>query len=221
MSVADNRNPFIALVEQYFGLDQNLINGAQYYDRYEGCKGVPFFMSIGFMEGDITIKKRLYQDVRIRYDMLSQCVEVEYDFFYGGNSWLVAVTDHIEAFQIGEYHFMKLNLEGPPGKFYQVIRTKRFTCYVHWEKKLSPLQNDPFFTHEFSDPKPTCLLDMDGEINKFKNRKAFAEQFPEHLQKEIKNLFKRNQFKVQRASPNELLLNMNAVGNLLSSGGLP
>lgn len=53
MSVADNRNPFIALVEQYFGLDQNLINGTQYYDRYEGCKGVPFFKSIVFMEGGV------------------------------------------------------------------------------------------------------------------------------------------------------------------------
>ncbi|MEN8227510.1 MAG: hypothetical protein ABFS38_05090 [Bacteroidota bacterium] len=220
-TVPANGISYVELVEQSFGLDQDLINGIQYFDRYMGYKGVPYFVSIGFMDGELTIKERVYQDVRIRYDLFSQSVEVEYDYFFGGASWLVAVTDHIEAFKFGEYPFIKLDIEESSGKFYQVIRTNQFTCYVHWEKKILPIQNDQFFTEEFSAPKSTCLLEMNGEINVFKNRKSFAELFPEHQRKEIKRLYRKNQFRVKKASPNELVYHMNAVANLIKNGTLP
>ncbi len=217
----DNQISYTDLVRRSYGLDQNLINGVQFFDRYMGCKGVPYFMSIGFVEGNLTIQERNYSDARIRYDLVAQKVEIEYDNLYSGYGWLISVLDHLEAFQLGNYSFRKLNLDGGSEKFYQVIQTAWFTCYVHWEKKLNPLQGDAVFTHEFSKINSSCLVEIDGELSSFRNRKALVERFPEHLQREIKRLLKKNLFSVQRASPDDFIFIMNDVAQLISEGGLP
>ncbi len=219
--VPERNNSYKALVEHYFGYDQNLVNGVQYYNRYLGSKGIPYFMNIGFVDGDLIIQERVYKNLRMRYDLLAQILEIEYDNNNGGIGWLVTVPDHITAFRFGEYPFRKLNLEGPSGKFYQVIKTDLFTCYIHWEKMLLPLQFEHQYTHKFSQVNSTTLLEVNGETNVFKNRKGFVKLFPENRQKVIKRFLRRNHFIFQNASPNEMVLSMNAVANLLNSGGLP
>lgn len=209
------------LVNQFYGHDQSLINGILYYNRYPGTKGVPYLMSDDFVDGKLTIQGKIYPDVKIRYDILSQCVELAYTNMQGSGNWLFTVADHVEEFQVGEYQFLKLNLDGQSGKFYQVIRTGLFTCYIHWERRLLPLQNDQIFTKAFSDIDATNRLEMDGEINTFKNRKTFLELFPVDLRREIKRLLRKNRIKVRHASPDEMVRIMNLVADLLKNGGLP
>lgn len=220
-AVPETRNHYVEVVERSFGYDQDLINGVQYFDRYMGYKGVPYFMSIGFVDGEMTIRDKLYRNVRIRYDLYSQVVEIEYENFYGGFSWLLTVADHVKAFQMGEFVFEKLNLDGQSTGFYQVIRTRQFTSYIAWKKRLTPLQNDQRFTHVFSELSSSSFLEMDGAIHPYNNRKELVGLFPEHMRKEINRFLKRNQFNVKGASPNEMVLSMNAVSNLMQSGGLP
>lgn len=217
----DNQFSYANLVNQFYGHDQSLINGILYYNRYPGTKGVPYLMSDDFVDGELTIQGRIYPDVKIRYDILSQYVELAYVNMQGSGNWLFTVADHVEAFQVGEYQFLKLNLDGQSGKFYQVIRTGLFTCYIHWGKRLLPIQNDHIFTKAFSDIDATNRLEMDGEINTFKNRKTFLELFPVDLQREIKRLLRKNRIKIRHASPDEMVRNMNLVADLLKNGGLP
>jgi len=141
--------------------------------------------------------------------------------FIGGQSWLVAVADHIEAFRIGEFRFIKADLEETGKKFYQVIETGLFTCYIHWAKRLQPVQNDHFFTHRFSNSKATFLLEKDGGIKEINSRKVFVNQFSQVHRKAIKHLLKRNQFNLRLATPDVLVYHMNAVANLLNTGGIP
>jgi len=42
------------LVKMGYGLDQDLVNGLQYYNRYIRCKGDPYFQSNHFRKGSIT-----------------------------------------------------------------------------------------------------------------------------------------------------------------------
>lgn len=215
-----NQSSYTSLVEKAYGLDQDLINGVQYFDRYLGCKGDSYIGSIVFEDGELTIKERVYHNLKIRYDIFSQSVEVEYDILFGRGKRLITIADHVEAFQIQEYSFEKLNIEEPSEKFYQVIQTDFFSCYVHWEKQLIPLQNDRNFTKEFSKPKSTCLLDVNGAIREFKSRKDFVELFPDHQKKKIKRLLKKNLVRIQSASPGDMVLNMNEVAKLLKTGGV-
>ena len=62
---------------------------------------------------------------------------------------------------------------------------------------------------------------MGGEIHLFKNKKDFVKLFPEGQQREIKRLLNRYQFRVQKASPDELVHTMNEVANLFKNGTPP
>jgi len=215
------QNSYEDAVIKAFGLDQDLVNGVQYFDRYSKYKGIPYFMSIGFESGELTLQDKKFYDIKLRYDLLSQRVEIEYDHPHGGFNWMVAVTDHIEVFRLKGFTFRKMTLEVSGEKFYQEIRTDHFTCFVHWEKRLAPIQNDLFYSHEFSDMNATCLLELDGKVSQFKNRKGLAELFPEHLQKQVRQLLKQHQFKVLSATPQDMVVTMNAVANLLKSVLVP
>lgn len=212
---------FEELAEEVYGLDQDLVNGFDYYNRYAGCKGAPFFMEGEFKRGTLTIHGQEYRDVKLRYDITSQLLEMEYMNANGGNSWMTLVPDHIGAFQYGEYLFLKIPVGGQPGKFYQLIRTSLFTCYVHWEKRMTALQNDRVFSSEFTEASPACFLEINGKLTGFKNRNDLAELFPAVHQKEIKRLLKRSRFLVKRASPPEMVMILNQVADLINRGGLP
>lgn len=212
---------FADLAGQAYGLDQDLVNGFEYYNRYVGCKGDPYFLEGDFLKGTLRIHGQEYKEVTLRFDIASQLVEMEYTNAFGGNSWIILVSDHVGAFEYGGYSFRKLDLEGQPGKFYQVIQAGPFTCYVHWKKRLMALQNEQHYSSQFTDAPPTCLLEMDGKRTAFKNRKDLVECFPADEQKQIRHLLKRIRFQVHNATPPEMVTGMHEVAALIKSGDLP
>lgn len=212
---------YAELILQSYGLDQTLVNGFQYFNRFAGCRGVPYFGSVGFAEGEITIAGEVYGDVRIRYNLVSQRLELEYRSPYLGYNWMETVSDHIESFRLLGYHFLRLDLEGEGALFYQVIETGSFTCYIHWERELQPVQNDQVYTHEFTRAEPRFLVLMEEELKEVRNRGDFRSLFPEDNQKEINRLLRKNKFHIQRATPEEMVLNMMQVASVFNSSLMP
>ena len=203
------------LVKKGYGLDQDLVNGLQYYNRYIRCKGDPYFQSNHFRKGSITIEGEIFYDVRLKFDIHSQHVELEYKNFSGGSNRVVTIFDRVDAFFCGEHQFQKLSLDKGSEKYYQVIPTACFTIYVFWEKELVPVSGNTTYTDQFTDARHSFWLNLNGEILPFNSRKDFTEYFPEEQKKEIKHLLKRNQFKFRTAQVGEVTRNMQAVCNLM------
>lgn len=208
---------FTDLVKREFGLDQNLVNGMQYYNRFSNCMGHPYFLDYRFRKGSITIEGDLYAPVQLRYDLYSQQVELEYENFSGGSNWLVSVVDKVDAFVCGEHQFQKLQLEEGIEKFYQLIPTPCFTLLIFWEKGLVPLSGNTNFTDEFAEAKHSLWLQLDGEVLPINGKKDFLGYFPEEVRKEMKRLLNRNQFKFRTAGVNEISRNMQAICQLLET----
>ena len=203
------------LVKKGYGLDQDLINGIQYYNKHTLSKGHPYFQMDQFNRGSISIKGETFDDVRLKYDIHSQNVELEYETLSGGSNQVITIFDQVDAFILGELRFQKLNIEEGSAKYYQVVSTPCLTVYVFWEKKLLPLNGSTTHVEQFTDAKQTFWLDLDGELTPFNSRKDFSECFPEEDQKEIKRLLSRNQFRFRTAQVDEIIRNVELVCNLL------
>ena len=79
------------LVGKAYGLDQELVNGVQYFNRYRATLGHPYFLGDMFQMGSATIRGRNYSDVKLKYDLFSQHLEVKYKNYLGEktrSSWL-------------------------------------------------------------------------------------------------------------------------------------
>ncbi len=58
-------------------LDQILINGVRYYDKYPNVYGHPFLFEDS-QPGSITLSGKVYEDLLINYDLYSQHLVMEY-----------------------------------------------------------------------------------------------------------------------------------------------
>jgi len=218
-TILSGQGTFPDLVENAYGLDQDLVNGVQYYNRYFLSEGHPYFLEDRFAKGSVTINGKVYQNVNLRYDLLSQHVEIEYESFSGGSNRLFAVSERIAAFSIDEYEFRRLKIQEDRESFYQVIDTRHLTCYVHWEKKLTRLYNSVIYMNHFTYPTYTCWLEMGSETKAFNNRRSFTRLFPVNIQQEIRKLLRRRGVSFRDVSPDEIIRTMHAVDNLVNSKG--
>lgn len=212
---------FPDLVSQAFGLDQDLVNGVQYSNKYRNTRGHPYFLEDKFQLGSVSVDGRMYDDVWLKYDLLSQHVEIEYEDYSGGKSRLITVAERMGAFNFGIYNFRKMNLQGEGELYYQAIRTGFFTCYIHWDKRLVPVHDGAGYTGQFSDPRPVCRLEQDGAISPFHDRRSFARLFGEELQKEIIRFLKSEHISFRKNGPEELLHALNGVENILNQAYQP
>jgi len=212
---------FPDLVENAYGLDQDLVNGVQYSNRYMRSDGHPYFLEDRFNNGSVSINGKIYQNVQLKYDLLSQRVEIKHKKYLGGNYRYVTVSDCMEAFSLGIYEFRKLKIKEEPERYYQVINARHFTCFIHWEKKLIPLENNVIYIDHFTNHRLYYWLELNGEITAFNNRRTFARLFPENMQRKIFKLFRQKHISFRNVGPDEILRTMEMVANLFNNEGQP
>ena len=207
---------FAELVEWAYGQDQELVNGLQYYNRHPRSLGHPYLLEGWVHQGSVNLRGKIYPGIWLKYDIHSQHVEVEYRTVGGADNQVVLVSDRVRNFSIGPYYFERLALDEGIPRFYQVLGEGRMICYIHWEKKLVPMSGDSRFIEQYTSPKRTYLLKLDGSIFPFSSRKDFVGLFPKDIQKDMKRLIKSSQIQIRSASSEQLELFIMAATNLLN-----
>ena len=156
-----------------YGLDQGLINGFQYFQRYVMYKGDPYFQENTFRNGSVSLHGEEYRDLHLKYDIYSQHLELEFTDFQKRYNQLIIDSIHIDSFRLGGYQFKKMAM--PDGKhlFYQVLESGPVTGYIHWSKIATTVSGDMQHSHQFSDPVGTYFLRHIGQIHAFSNKKSF------------------------------------------------
>lgn len=209
--------PYSELVYWAYGQDQELVNGMQYYNKNPRSLGHPYLLEGLAHQGSVSIRGKLYSGVWLKYDIHKQQVEVEYQTMSGGENQVILVGDRLDNFTIGEQYFKRILLDEEQGEqFYQVIGSGEMILYIQWEKRLVPVSGDSRFIEEFTSPKRSYLLEMDGSVQPFTNKKSFVSLFPREAQKDIKRLIKQNRLLIKSASTQELELFIIAAGNMMN-----
>ena len=202
---------YAELVRKAYGLDQTLLNGVRYFNVNELQMENPYFLRDDVLERTLILNGQIYHDVDLEFDIYSQHLELNYPNFYGGISRIFTVADHVDGFSIGLNHFEKLDFEKGVPKFYQVIRTNCFTCYILWQGTITGSSS----ISATSGVKVTLFLELDIDIKEFDRKSDFSKFFAEEYRKEIKQFLRKNSFTFRTATPEEMIQNLNDVCNLL------
>jgi hypothetical protein len=209
---------YAVLVEWAYGQDQELVNGLQYYNRHPRSLGHPYLLEGWVHQGSVSLRGKLYPGIWLKYDIYDQQVEVEYRTMNGADNQVILVSDRVDNFSIGSYFFERLKLEEDQERFYQVIGEGRMVWYIRWEKKLVPISGDSRFFEEYTSPKRSYLVILEGSTHPFNNQKSFVQLFPKDQQKDLKKLIKSNNIQIRTASIEQLELFIMAASNLLYGG---
>jgi len=193
-------------IQMKYGLDQELINGFQYYTRNVQYRGNPFFPDDIFYTGSVTLRGVKYDNVQLKYDNYSQYLILAYTDFKEQYNQLIINSIHVDSFRLGLYYFHNLSIAGQKERFYQLIKSGPLSCYIHWYRESHTLDYDYDFkyTHEYSTPIGTYYISYGEQYQSFNNRKSFISVFPESLAREIKKYFKKQHLLLREAGPSEI-----------------
>lgn len=211
---------FVRKVEQSFGINQNLVNGTLYFNQHLRSQGHPYLLDDVFEKGVLEISGSLYPDVSLKYNIFRQQLELEYSEFSGAPGRIIVVSEHVDQFSLGGFHFVRKRSEDTD-LFYQHVETANFSCYVQWSKKLIPVKTSTTIDEKFTKARPVFQLYIDKGLLEVRSKKSFSACFPEDQQKEIKKLLGRSRFSFRNASPAEIVITMQAVSNLVNKESEP
>ena len=201
-----------------YGMDQELVNGSQYYNRHLQASGHPYFMGDTYLSGSVLIDGRLYTDLWLKYDVYYQQLLLSYITFSGAPNQIILVNEHVERFTLGDIGFVKR--KGPRGiGFYQEIETAPFTCYVFWQKRLDPSKQQAGITEQFSDARRHYSILIDGEEQVLSGKKSFYRCFDPALHKDLKRVMRDRGFSFRRSLPGVIGRTMEELAEVVEKGG--
>ena len=206
-------------IEKKYGLDQELINGTQYYVLNVQYKGNPFFPDDKFYTGSVTLRGVLYDHVQLKYDNYSQYLILAYTDFEERYNQLIINSIHVDSFRLGIHSFQNRAIAGHTQRFYQLLKSGPVTCYIHWKREIHTLDYDFEFkyTHEYSQPIGTYYIKYRDQVQTFSNRNSFISVFPESLHRDIKKYFRQQHLIFREAGPAEIQKLLDFVSSRLET----
>jgi len=194
----------IRSVMSEYGLDQVLVNGIFYEDKYLIKTGHQFYMEDQLYKGTLVYRGKEYQGIEMKYDIFDQQLIL---YIKHNNSLvrIVPLNDFISAFSLGNKFFSKYNFQGEPG-FYQVVcDTEKLKCLYYWFKQKNDSNtNSKSISYEFTDSKKKNYLVLNGSIITYRNKRSFLEIFPLEIKALVRQYIVDNHIKVTKSSDEEI-----------------
>ncbi len=206
-----------AYIRKKHGLDQELINDIQFYNRYHGVMKHPYLKGLEPLPGSVILSGKKYDNLMAKYDLYAQCLILTYQGMLGGINQIFLSSVRIDAFDLSGNYFEKLDLDNRGLLFYQVIREEGLACYIHWDKQKMETTDNLQYPEVFTDPRHHCYLELDGELHPFTSKRKLVSLFSPGTKKEIKKYVWQHNIRLLRASPEQLTGLMEFISSVLPS----
>ena len=195
--------------DQKYGTNDFLVNGWKYFPDHFNAKGNPYFNELSWTNGAITTTSiETFDKLELQYNIQMDEVVLKQTLKDGNTAFVMLNKDFIEAFSIGDHHFVKAQeiilgdeLQG----FVEIIYVGEIRFFTKHQKS---------FVRNFSADTPygriskqysSNFLLRDGELSKVQTKKALINIFPEH-KKQIRKFMKTHKIRFKKASASQLRL---------------
>jgi hypothetical protein len=200
------------LEDRVYGLDQLLCNGIKYKFFTESTiNGNQFLESAAYLPGDVTIKGKKFENLRLNYDIYNQQLLLRYSDQLGTITIIEISKAWLEGFHIGILSFECRNIDGVP-RIYQVLGNGTFRILYDWNKKLEVELGKSNLA--FSKAKRISNVLTNGKFNAYKNNRSFVSLFDQTHKPKIKSYIHKNRIRVRKASDKTMTELIDFIDNL-------
>jgi len=210
------QHSFEEFVDRTFGSDQELVNGIQFSNQYIRIEGNPYFFDGRFRIGSVLIGEQFYEYVRLRYNLYTQKVEIEYLAPENHMNQLITVPEQMPAFILEGYVFRRMHIGKEEPAYYMVLSSGKANCYIRWSVDAVGGGNSQ---RSFGPLERKFWIQQGEQWTVFHDRKSYVKAFPPERKKEFKDLLKSKKFYFNQAGTIEVLALVDATLRLLEKGG--
>jgi len=200
--------------DSVYGLDPLLYNGRIYtFVAPFNTIGNQYLTGTTFIDGEVQIFDKVYSNLLLNYDVYNKELLIRYRNEKGAILVVALSKQRIESFSLGERYF-----ETRPGEdftFEQVIGTGNVKVLYRWKKSLVPSNVNKAFA--FSKAVKDRYIEVNGQVNIFRNNRDFIKSFPDVYQLEIRDYIKANKIKVNKAT-DPAMHDLTEFGNNTTAG---
>ncbi|MDF1576112.1 MAG: hypothetical protein P1P86_13070 [Bacteroidales bacterium] len=207
---------FSELVDRSFGSKQELVNGIQFSNQYIRSEGQPYWIDGHFRKGSVCINQQWYEQVKIRYNLYSQKLELEYHSPEGHLNQIMTVPENISDFSLEGYVFRRMQFAEELPAYYQVVSSGTTICYVGWSRDL--LGNSSSGT-SFAPPERRYRILQGDQWKVFRDQRTYLRVFPKERKRDFKRLLRQRNYNFQRATTREMVEMLLDTMRLLEEGG--
>ncbi|MBN2349219.1 MAG: hypothetical protein JXJ22_10295 [Bacteroidales bacterium] len=190
--------------EYAYGLDQDLINGFRYRDRYPDADGHPFFGINQFSEGKVIINGKEYRNLLLKYDIVEQDIILQYKNSVNGIEQIQLNTEKIPAFELNGKLFRQYEFPVTGRNYFQQITNGKIQCLYLWEKELNISGSANRGYYNYSKQRKRSFLIIEDVLYEYNGLRSFVNLFPSNHQ-EIRRAVKGLNIKIKKASDNNMV----------------
>lgn len=209
---------FVERVDQTFGSNQELVNGIQFSNQYIRSEGHPYWVDECFRTASVCIHDHWFEQVKIRFNLYSQRLELEYHTPKGHMNQIMTVPENITDFLLDGYAFRRVQIEENLPAYYQVISSGATTCYIYWSRFLKGSRSSGT---SFSPIVREYWIQQGEQWMNFRDARTYLRAFPKEQKRDYKKLLRQQNFYFQRATTEEMVRMLEATMRLLEEGGEP
>jgi hypothetical protein len=191
-----------ACFDEIYRLDQKLISGIQYYNKYPGALGNEFFDSEEFIRGRLVINGLEYNDVDIRYDIYNQRINLRFKYNSSAMNTVIIERYKIDEFNLGDMIFRKHYFPETDTALFQIVTEGKISCLYYWYKNLT-LQTSKRNVYEYSEPRRKNFLLFNSELHRYKGKQSFIKLFAKN-RSEVRKYLRQNQIRLRDVTDREM-----------------
>lgn len=211
----------LQLAVEKYGVDQQIVNGNFYENKYKHALGHPFLHEDKFRNSNLIIRDTEYKDIYTKYDVYEQTLLIKSTIDNYEIMTLMPI-EFVMAFSFNDMFFRKYSFTGDAPVYYQVVAEQdEIVCLYFWYKtRVESLHNITFSSYKFRKSMHKNFLLMNDEIGQYKNNRTFVALFPAEVQKEILTYLKSEKLKVKKAIDQEMTGIIEFSNNILKQRSL-
>jgi hypothetical protein len=202
----NNIEQVIEITQKAYGPDDLLKNGRIFIPGHPGAVGNPYFQDYNRTIGTIIIKGKVFDHTDFLYDVEIDRVIVQFKEKEKGSIAILLNQDFVDAFYIGEQHFINLNqlhLQNNETGYAELIYNSGLTFIIRHKKTFLNQYSQSNQFGKYSKPVSVKYIQSGGQLVKLPDRKSFLDYF-EPFRNQIKNYFRINHIRYRSASTNQL-----------------
>jgi hypothetical protein len=204
----------------YYGEDDDLINGCVYPLPDFRIKGSPYLFDDNWSQGAVYIKGKCYKNLLLKYDLIIEALVLNIKINDNNNRLINLNKSQIDSFLINDRLFVNSRLlisDKSTQSFFELINKNDYSLVIKHKKDFLKTYNDLSPFGRFSSLKSDVSLLHNGILLNANNLNAFLKNYAGIDKKKIKEFVSKNEIKYTSASSHELKILMNYCTKITSN----
>jgi len=196
----------LAVANQFYGLDDLLVNGTLYLPYHPRAEGNPYFQEEKWAHGKIVIIGKSFENIEFIYNIETDKVIIQSNDILQNKMAVILNRDFVDAFYIDEHDFInldQLNLANSEKGFAELIYRSGLTFIVKHKKDFLKQYSQSNQFGSYSKLKSEKFIQSNGQLKKLPTRKSFLDYFKPSRSQIIKYI-RTNNIRYKTASKQEL-----------------